>query len=56
MSGRLSRVDGWKGAPKNPPVLTPQLRTEVSDDRLRLVEGGDAWIAAEAVLSLEDCR
>jgi len=56
MSGRLSRVEGWKGAPEDPPQFAPHLRTEIEGDHMRLIEGGDAWIAAEAVLSLEDCR
>jgi hypothetical protein len=47
---------GWRGAPDDPPEFAPQLQVEISDDRLRLVEGGDAWISAAAVLSLEDCR
>jgi len=57
MSGRLSRPERWKGAPEDPPVLTPQLQTKIKGDRLRLVEDGDGeWISAGGVLALEDCR
>jgi len=48
---------GWRGAPDEPPNLSPHVRAEIVDgERLRLVEDDDAWISAGATVALEDYR